>query len=222
MKDLRGNMKRIAKMFLAAMICGAVFGSGHLFAQNASETQDIQDRHENEEEVTVVYNTGNVPGDQNIKINLALTCPLSFGNPFVDGKMKLGGQASLGYHYFITPEISVGGDANFGFNVTIGANIFNYIPILATVTYTPHIKNFEFPVTLGVGFAWEMYSGRTYWPGLAIKPEIGVTYRISPSWSVGGEVSYLWLPQFNKLYNKDKENLFAQFVNLAVSARYYF
>ncbi len=220
-------MKRTITTLCAAFVCGLAFITNPLYL-HAQENQeqsidDIQDQHENEEPMQVIYNTGSSRGDQNIKISLSLTAPLSFGNPFTpEGKMKLGGLASLGYHYFITPEISVGGDANFGFNVTIGGNIFNCVPILATVTYTPHFKNFEFPITLGLGMAWETYNGKTYWPGLAVKPEVGVQYRITPSWGVGGEISYLWLPQFNSLWNKGQENLFAQFLNIAVSARYYF
>jgi len=104
---------------------------------------------------------------------------------------------------------------------SLGGNIFNCVPILGTVTYTPHFKNFEFPVTLGVGMAWEMYNGKVYWPGLAVKPEFGVNYRITTGWSVGGEISYLWLPQFNKLWS-GKDNFYAQFVTASISARYYF
>ena len=222
-------MKRIITSILRSAVLGASFFARPMSAAaaetepNESENIDkIQDQHENEEQVEVVYNTGNMAGDQNLRIALGGSFPLSFGNPFTDdGKMKPGGMACLGYHYFLTPEISVGADATFGFNVTLGGNIFNCVPILATVTYTPHIKNFEIPITLGIGMAWEMYNGKTYWPGLAIKPEIGLNYRLSADWSVGGEISYLWLPQFNRLYS-GKENKHAQFVTISASARYYF
>lgn len=218
-------MKRFIPILCAVMACGTLFTAkpSKLYADDYDSIDDIQDQHENEEPVQVIYNTGNMRGDQTLRMSMALSFPLSFGNPFTDdGKMKLGGIASLGYHYFLTPEISVGGDATFGFNVTLSGNIFNCVPILATVTYTPHFKNFEFPITLGVGFAWEMYNGRTYWPGLAIKPQAGVQYRITPSWAVGGEISYLWLPQFNAIWHKGQENLHCQFANIEVSARYYF
>lgn len=221
-------MKRIVTMLCTAAIIGTIFAANPIkaMAQDADSEQSediskIQDRHEDNDQVEVFYNTGNLKGDQNLRIALGFNFPLSFGNPFTDGKMRVGGMACLGYHYFLTPYLSVGADATFGFDVTIGANIFNCVPILATITYTPHFKNFEFPMTLGVGMAWEMYNGKTYWPGLAIKPEIGLNYRLSADWSVGGEISYLWLPQFNRLYS-GKENKHAQFVTISASARYYF
>ena len=218
-------MKRIITALCIAMILGTSAATAQSAGNQADSNEsidDIQDKHENNDQVEEIYNSDNRRGDQNLRVALGVSFPLSFGNPFTkDGKMKPGGVACLGYHYFLTPEISVGGDATFGFNVTLGGNLFNCIPILATVTYTPHFKNFEFPITLGIGMAWEMYNGKTYWPGLAVKPEVGVTYRITENWAVGGEISYLWLPQFNKLWS-GAENLHAQFITVSASARYYF
>ena len=217
-------MKRISTLLCSALLCTALATvcAPKAYAQSAEENEEIQDKHEKEDQVEVVYNSNVQAGDQYIRISLGAVAPLSFGNPFTDGKMHIGGVGTLGYHRFITDSIAVGGDASFGSCTTIGGNIFNFVPILGTVTYQPHLGNFEFPLTLGLGFAWETYSGKTYWPGLVVKPQAGVHYRITGNWSLGGDLSYLWMPQFNKLYDDTKENKFGQFLNLDIAARYYF
>lgn len=221
---MEGNMKRISTLFCSALICTvvSVMGAPFASAQTAEESEEIQDKHEKEKQVDVIYNSNIQEGDQYIRISLGALAPLSFGNPFTDGKMHLGGMGTLGYHRFLTPTIAVGGDVSFASCSTIGSNVFNVVPIVGTVTFQPHLGNFEFPLTLGLGFAWETYSGKTYWPGLVVKPQVGVHYRITSSWSLGGEFSYMWMPQFNKLYDSTKENKHGHFFDLDLAARYYF
>ena len=191
-------------------------------AQTAEETEDIQEQHENSDPVDVIYYETEA-GDQYLRIALAPGFPLNFGNPFTDdGKLKVGGAASLGYHYFLFTNFAVGADVAFGFNVTLGGNIFNYVPILATATYQFSIKNFEIPITLGVGMAWETYGNKTYWPGLVVKPQVGLHYRIGASWSVGGDISYSWMPEFLHLYDSSKQDIHGQFLSIDLVARYYF
>ena len=217
-------MKRISTLLCSALLCTvlAAVSAPQATAQTAEENEEIQDKHENENQVEVIYNSNVQAGDQYIRISLGAAAPLSFGNPFTDGKMHIGGVGTLGYHRFITDNIAIGGDASFGSCSTIGGNIFNFVPIIGTFTYQFSLKNFEFPLTLGLGFAWETYSGKTYWPGLVVKPQAGVHYRITSSWSLGGDFSYLWMPQFNKLYDDSKENKYGQFFTLELVARYYF
>lgn len=167
----------------------------------------------------------NVKGDQYIRISLAPTFPMNFPDfpsLFVRNahQLGIGGLGTLGYHYFILKDMAVGFDVGFGFNVTIGSHVFNYVPVVGTFTYQPCFGKFEIPLTIGVGFAWETYANKNYFPGLFVKPEIGLHYRLDPSWSVGGEVSYVFMPQFLALYGG--ENAFGHFMNLAISARYYF
>ena len=58
-------------------------------------------------------------------------------------------------------------------------------------------------------------------PGLVLKPEAGIHYRIAENWSAGAEVAYMFMPQFCKLYDKG-ENFYGQFMTVSVAARYYF
>ena len=185
-----------------------------VFAQNSSDP-DYSDSD------SLGYQL-NVQGDQYLKLGLGPGFPLNFGNIFENGQSQLvtGGNGVLGYHFFLLDNFAVGVDATFGFNVTVGSHVFNYIPIVAKATYVPTFRKFEFPITLGIGFAWHTYIGKTYWPGLVIEPEIAVLYRISSSWGIGGEVSYLWMPEFD--YEEPSKNVYGQFLNVNVTARYYF
>ena len=136
-------------------------------------------------------------------------------------QLSLGGVGTIGYHYFLTENIALGFDVGFGFNKTIGRHIFEYVPILFSATYQPVWKKLEFPLSLNIGFAWESCGTDNYFPGLAVKPEAGVHFRINESWSVGLEGSWMILPQFCEWYDTGK-NYTGHFFTLAAAARYYF
>lgn len=210
-------MKRIFTVLLAAFLCASPIMAQ---VQNYDGSDEVGDTE------ATFTRMGPQAGDQNIKISLNLVAPVNFpnvGSLFGENrKMSVGGLGSLGYHYFITDKLAVGADAGFGFNVTIGNHAFNYVPVVGTVTYQPTYGNFEFPLTMGLGFAWETYIGYTYFPGLVIKPEVGVHYRFFDSWTLGGDISYTFMPQFSKLYDENAVNHFAQFLTISVAARYYF
>ncbi len=210
------------KRFLP-FICMLVMGLSPCMAQ----TNNAEDNPEEipDEEIFYDYQL-NQAGDQFIRISLAVAFPLnfdSFWQLFVSGQhqLSIGGTGTLGYHYFVTSKLAFGIDAGFGSAVTIGSNIFNYVPLVGTVTYQPYFGKFEIPITLGVGFAWETYSNYNYFPGLIVKPEVGLHYRLSPSWSLGGDISYTFMPQFGYHFDST-ENYYGQFLNVAIAARYYF
>jgi len=163
------------------------------------------------------------PGDQFIFISLDGSFPLMFGDLFTEtSKLNAGGMGTLGYNYFFTSNFSAGVEAGFGFNITIGSHVFNYIPILATATFQPSFGKFEFPLTMAAGIGIETYIGYKYFPGLVLKPKIGAFYRFTPSWSLGVEASYLFLPQFAALYDSNAHNIMGQFITAGISARYHF
>ena len=182
-----------------------------------------QRKHEENDPVSYThYRTRK--GDQFLKVGIAGNIPLSFGNPWftADGKMQIGGLLSIGYHYFLTKYFAVGGDIGFGFNPTIGGNIFSHIPVMLTATFQPAFGSFEFPLTIGVGAAWETYNSEKYWPGLVVRPEAGVYYRINESWAAGGNVAYKFMPQFGQLWGKSDTNIMGHYVEIEASVKYYF
>ncbi|MCQ2240298.1 TP0733 family outer membrane beta-barrel protein [Treponema sp.] len=167
-----------------------------------------------------------LPGDQYIRLSLGTSYPLNFPDASSvisgDSQLKIGGQGSIGYHSFITSKIALGVDLGFGFNITIGSHSFNTVPILITGTYEPTMDRFSFPVSMGIGAAWESYNGKNYFPGLVLKPQAGAHFRLSENWTIGLETSYMFLPQFNSIHHSGEENKYGHFWTVDFCARYMF
>ncbi len=193
-------MKRIF-----ALAASLLFLSSAVFAQETeTETTEIN-----------INNTNlNETGDQYVRLGLMVTKPLNF-----DDQLYTGGAGTLGYHQFITPYIALGGDVSFGYNPTLGGNIFTYIPILFSTTVQPVYKQFEFPVTLSLGVCTETYLNKSYFPAFVVKPAAGVFYRMSPSWSFGVEAECLFIPEY---HSDSDDNDYGLFGSVVLSARYHF
>ena len=159
--------------------------------------------------------TPNGAGDQFLKIGLMPNFPLNFGN-----KMYVGGAISIGYHRFLTSWLALGADAMFGYNPTIGSNMFTYVPLTLGVTFQPWIWRFEFPITLNIGMAIENYLSYTYFPGLIIRPETGVFYRINEKWSVGIEAQFTYMPQWYA--NDHSKDDYLNLMSATACVRYHF
>lgn len=191
----------------------------------AAQEDDYDDGDEYDEDNVVFTYASYLPGDQFIRVELAACAPLNFPDFSTlfdgDAKLNIGGKAALGYHYCMTDKMFLGIDLGFGFNVSIGGHVFNYVPVTLAFTYQPVLGKWEFPLMMGIGFAWESFSNKNYFPGLVIKPGAGVHYRINQSWSAGLDVSYFCLPQFNELYNNGS-NAAAHFLSVGACARYIF
>ncbi|MGN0729115.1 TP0733 family outer membrane beta-barrel protein [Treponema sp.] len=224
-------MKRLITLFCVGII-GIYFSAAQaslpktIFSQTAKEEDNTDDGDEYIED-DITFDLGmNLPGDQYIKLAIGVSVPINF--PDIqsaihgDGQLKIGGMGTIGYHYFLTSKVALGFDISFGFNVSIGNHVFNYVPFITSLTYQPVAGRFEFPLTLGIGFAWESFGGKNYFPGFVLKPEAGTMFRLTESWSLGAEASYLLMPQFSAWYNDDAENFAGQFLTLSVAARYHF
>lgn len=207
-------MKRVI-----AALCGFLLLTTTVFAQDDSdENETVNEKHD------VSFNL-NQPGDQFINIALMATFPMNFGGSFPlyrTGKLNTGGAGMLGYHRFLTSWFALGADINFGYNPTIGNNIFTYVPIMVNMTVQPWFKRLEFPVTLGVGAAMESYLSRTYFPGLVLKGSAGAFWRVTPSWSFGLSYDFMYMPQWYQKEDKRQYNDYGIFSSIQLGARYHF
>ena len=188
-----------------------------------------QEQDEDDDRFAVEYRM-NEPGDQFINIGLMVTFPLNFGGDFPlyrEGQLSTGGAGTIcrprcpciQVHRFLTSWFAVGLDVSFGYNPTIGENMFTYVPFVFCFTVQPTIKKFEFPITMGIGAAVESYLNRTYFPGLTLKPEAGIFYRVTPSWSFGIKGNFMYLPQW---YEDSENNDHGNFSSVVIAARYHF
>ena len=195
-------MKRIVPLCCILFFCAAA-----LFAAGKSRGDEYDDG-------TEFRYAMNGAGDQYIQISVMPSFPLNF-----KGKMYVGGAADLGYRRFLNGLFAVGGNIMVGYHPTIGSNIFNFWPITASVTFQPSLWRFEFPISVGAGIAFETYQSRRYFPGLVVRPEIGMFYRMSESWSFGIGSVFLWMPQW---YRDPAYNFDGLFLTASLSARYHF
>ena len=202
---LRAAVKRV----LVAALC--VFAVAAVFAQENGEDEAPRSPIENNDDF--VYRA-NQRGDQFIKINLMVDLPIK---PDIE-HLLVGGAGTISYMRFLNPWVALGGDLSFGYNGTIGNNVFTFVPILFKGSYQFTYKKFEFPLTLGLGVAFENYLTRTYF-GLAIKPEVGAYWRIVPEWSFGIHYGMYFLPQW---YNNSANNYLGIIQDLGLSGRYHF
>ena len=151
-------------------------------------------------------------GDQFINISLRLNVPLKPAPT----QLYVGGAGTIGYTRFINSVFALGGDISFAYSTTVGKNVFTYVPILFKVMYQPTIHQFEFPLTLGLGFAFENYNTDTYF-GFVAKPEVGAFYRFSPSWSFGLSTGITLMPQVAK-----QDFYMGVIFDTALTVRYHF
>ena len=154
----------------------------------------------------------NQKGDQFINISLRLNVPLKPAPT----QLYVGGAGTIGYTRFINSVFALGGDISFAYSTTVGKNVFTYVPLLFKVMYQPTIHQFEFPLTLGLGFAFENYNTDTYF-GFVAKPEVGAFYRFSPSWSFGLSTGITLMPQVAK-----QDFYMGVIFDTALTVRYHF
>ena len=134
-------MKRLITL-LSVGIIGIYISSAQAALPKTTFMQSSQDENSGDDsddgdeytEDDISFDLGmNLPGDQYIKIALGLCLPLNFpdfeSTIKGDSQLKLGGIGSLGYHYFLTSKMAIGFDVSFGFNVSIGSHVFNYVPL---------------------------------------------------------------------------------------------
>lgn len=154
----------------------------------------------------------NQKGDQFIKVGLMVNIPL---HPAAT-QLKVGGAGTLGYMRFLNSNLALGGDASFSYMTTVGKNVFTCIPLMAKVMYQFTADKFEFPITLGIGGAFQNYIGESYF-GLIIKPEVGAFFRYSPDWSFGVNVGWNMMPQWTK-----DSSYFGVIMDIGATVRYHF
>ena len=198
-------MKHILPLVLMICLCAV-----SVSAQDSSQNND-NDIHSAPD---YTYKT-NDAGDQYIKIALMGVFPLNFGD-----HLQTGGAAELGYHRFVNSLVALGFDVQFGYNPTIGSNMYTYVPMTFTATFQPYVGKFEFPLTVGVGTALESYLSRNYFPALVLKGEAGFFFRATESWSFGVESQYMYMPQY--YYSHPEYNDYGLFLTAGIVARYHF
>lgn len=160
-------------------------------------------------------------GDQFISIGVGIEKSLfniAPGGIVTETNLKLGGGAAFGYSRFINSKIALGGELCFGFNSTLGNNMFFYLPITFKTTYEMVFSRIHIPLSLGAGFAFQTYNDSNYF-GLILKPEAGVYFQLKPEWSFGATATWNYIPE----WCKDKsQNRTGNILSARLGVRYHF
>lgn len=192
-------MKRFLSIMITLCLCSAA-----LFAYEDDEEYDDG----------YVYEQ-NGAGDQFLKIELGALFPLNF-----DKTLHPGFEANIGYYRFLTSTVAVGGELMVSNNFSIGGKPLFMIPVTAGVMYQPTYGKFEFPMFANVGFTTETWANMSYWPALTFKGSAGVYYRMTESWSFGGNTAIMTISEIAN--GKTKQNKTGVFMTAALNARYHF
>ncbi|MCQ2587479.1 MAG: hypothetical protein MJ174_05125 [Treponema sp.] len=194
------------KRFLS-IILSLLFITGFVFAEEEGDEYDDG----------YVYEV-NGAGDQFIKINLGSIIPLNFSSDGIN-RLYSGGVMELGYYRFLNKWLAVGGEMSASYNISVGEKILVMIPFTFGIMYQPTYNDFEFPIFAEIGFSYESWQNMDYFPSLAAKLEAGGFYRINEICSVGLNTSFMWIPQWFKDSQYNKNGLF---MTASIGARYHF
>ena len=130
----------------------------------------------------------------------------------------IGGTGALGYNYFLTPNIFIGGEISGMFNSTLGGNTVFLIPIGAKLGYQFIIWRLEFPLSVTLGVNWHRYLNEGYF-GFYAKAGASVFFRYNPDWSFGVNANWCWFPEWT---NEPSKNVDGNIVEVTLSVRYHF
>ena len=161
-------------------------------------------------------------GDQIFSITLGFVFPVVFFN---NGEIKehnfqppVGGTGALGYSFFLSPNIFVGGEISGMFLSTLGQNTAFFIPIGIRVGYQFIVWRLEIPLSLTAGVIWHRYLNQGYF-GMYIKAGGSVFYRFNADWSFGVNANWCWFPQWT---SEPEKNVDGHLAELTLTVRYHF
>ena len=204
-------MQRTWSLFLILFLVSL---GTNLFAQDFQEEEPDQDEPGWMEIIAASY----VKGDKNFVITLGGVFPAYFSGLENTGHgMSLGGTGSLAVNYFLSPKFFVGGELSGSFSGTRGGNMLYIIPFGARLGYQFLYQRFEFPLGILIGAAGQRYLEKGYF-GPFLKPSASVFWRYNPEWSFGLNGMWWFVPQ----WPKNGQDVYGNFMELTLSARYHF
>ncbi|MDR0474800.1 MAG: hypothetical protein LBH43_14145 [Treponema sp.] len=158
-------------------------------------------------------------GDKNLVFSMGVLIPTIFTGKGMEGSHNIspGGTGSLAYDYFLNSRFFLGAEGGGMFAGTVGKNMLYMIPFGLRLGYQYILNRFEFPFVLMAGAIPQKYSEKGYF-GLIVKPAASIFFRYNNDWSFGLNFQWWMVPQ----WPKDNRDVFGNFLELTLSARYHF
>jgi len=165
-------------------------------------------------------------GDRTFLITFGFIFPTVFGGAVENNNhnIKTGGTGTLAFNQFLTSNIFVGGELSGMFAGTVGKNTFTVLPAYGLkLGYQFVLWRFEFPVSIfaGAGHQRRMPLEDAYY-GLIFKPSASVFWRFNQEWSFGLNAVWWLIPQWAAEREGIKHNVYGNFLELTLSARFHF
>ena len=158
-------------------------------------------------------------GDKTFTITIGTLFPTYFGGITDNnhGIKTVGGTGSLAFSVFFSPNFFLGGEISGSFISTRSGQMLYMVPMGVRAGYQFIYRRFEFPITLMIGGAPQLFIEEDYF-GLFVKGGASVFWRFSPDWSFGLNTFWWFVPQ----WPKDEKSINGNFLELTLSARYHF
>ena len=160
-------------------------------------------------------------GDKIFTISLGMLFPTVFTGALGEngiGLSTIGGTGSMAFNIFLNSHFFLGGEFGGMFVGTRGRSMLYMIPFGARIGYQLVYRRFEFPLSLLVGAAPQLYLQNSNYFGLVLKPGASVFWRFTQDWSFGLNNIWWFVPQ----WPKNGKNAYGNFLELTLSARYHF
>jgi hypothetical protein len=167
-------------------------------------------------------------GDSVFNINLGVIFPTVFSvGSASQYDPPVGGSGTLSGSYFLSSNVFVGFGVQGMFMPTIGEHMLYIVPMGPHIGYEWTFGRFEFPASLMVGWAWEMYLEHLYF-GFFVKPQVSALFRTFNDWSFGLNVAWWFVPQWGAKTTDDTgktiegKDAVGNFFELTLMAQYHF
>jgi hypothetical protein len=167
-------------------------------------------------------------GDGVFNIHLGVIFPATFSVGSVSQyEPPVGGTGMLSGSYFLSSHLFVGFGVQGMFTPTIGEHMLYIVPMGPHIGYEWTVGRFEFPLSLMVGWAWEMYLEHLYF-GFFAKPQVSALYRVFNDWSFGLTAAWWFVPQWGAKTTDDTgkmvkgKDAVGNFFELTLMAQYHF
>ncbi len=134
-------------------------------------------------------------GQGSISMGLGVIVPLFYqkftGQYIPDTRLTVGGNIWFEWDIFLWKGLSTGMEIAGMFALTPNSNTLFMAPITIHLKYTFQVYPIEFPISLGIGMNIASLKNNVK-IDFALKPKVGITYRINQNWSTGLFIAY-WL-----------------------------
>ena len=137
--------------------------------------------------------------------------------------MNVGGYGSIRYQGFLNSTVALGGELGYYFAYDLGNELFTSVPFEAKMTYIPLQGTFELPLSIGLGIAYNSYSGgeKPSFLSLLATAEAGFSWYFTEDWGVTLSAGLQFIPEiYGTSLPHHAHTTFAGFMPITLSVTY--